>query len=1048
MGSWETGALGGAGEAGHAPAGQPKVEDPTSGEAGARGVALAPLPVVLDLERGHLVLTGSLTVPGLPSALGPGFACWEEMSLVPPARFQDRLQDGLQERLEERLEDTHEDQPVATAPPSLSSHGSPSGLPFRNCRNRLLSGLLVLDLDQLARAAADRLAAMGLRDLRLSVVALASGRHGIELGAICQHEIDKAEIVLSFALQADEVRPWQVRVIPASVRIDGPLPVSRTQLVSDVLNALAPSPDKAFDPAGEAAFASFTDSGWRAPSLKGLRFVEATSVDGRKLALRFDGHPKTTAAVNLSPRKVLIASAEAAMALGDLDGAERALTQAAVPRPEDEASDGADRAAALVSLARVHEKRGRFEAAQRAAAAAVALAPGYAPALASLGEVDERLGDNAGAYAAYAALAQVPGVRQMMTAGGLAMRQGTVAMALGLWEEAGEHFTRAVKHNPQDPEARHGLAEIALRRRDFPEAARQLEEELRLLPLDEPDRLAQVRHRLGDALVRLGDWGGARYHLELVVSQDPQRIEAWEMLADVTARLGLPEQTAVAFERLSRIYASAEKRAEALFRRGEVLRDKLEDRAGALDAYLKASDLCPSHAGTAARLVDAFWRLGDYESLAGLSSDLFAGGQIDASPPIRLRLILGMALARRDSSPVADEALANLPWDPADVTEAMIEAAENLAEGPVDGLDPLLTSLLRWRGPLAEHSLREGLKATWRHDPGRPGTLRALAWLADRSGDEPSARALYSLVAFLEPQTPPALAERLAALGAAPSPRPHALDLGGPADHADCIGRCLPLRGALARLASPLQGFAQGPMGIAPPDDQGVPRDRNVLARRLARLLGVPPVRFVVTPSPPGRPPRLGVGFEPTRPATLRIARETLAVNDGELTFLLARALDLARNGLGSLGDRPAEDIAAFLLGALAAHNQQPGPDQPLVKAAETWFSQPEQSEGLQAGGDSVAIRDELSAAPEGLATWDAFLRGAEQASNRFALLACRSPLEALRALARLEGAGQSDFESLPREKRQALLRTAPLRGLAEFMLSPAYEACLDVRAT
>jgi tetratricopeptide (TPR) repeat protein len=934
---------------------------------------------------------------------------------------------------------------------------------------------LRLDLDVLERFAGLRLASLGLTHVRLALVSASGGATAddaaLELTARSTTGPARAELVVTLGLGPATNAPSRIRLEVKGLRIDGPAPLPHRELLTALLDAFVVGEreeggEPLFDPVKESTFALFTDHGWRAPAADGLRFAGTRGLAPRSLGLRFvsaapQDEPEVSRATAETPprsadvpanrgwRRRLLETAAAAEASGDLDGAARALEEAsrapAKERGGDDEPDLAERAVALTRLGAFLERRGRFEAAAHAAASALTLVPRHAPALALLGDLSLRLGDASAAARAYDALAETPDARAVMPPEALAARRGKVAASLGRWSEAKAFWEAAARENPRDPEARQLLAEAALRQGAWPEAARHLEDVLRLLPLDDIERLTNTRHRLGETLANLGDWGGARYHLELVVSQDPQRTSAWETLADVTARLDLHEQHAAALERLSRIYVTAEQRAEALFRRGEVLREKLGDRTGALDAYLKASDLCPHHPGTAARLVEAFWRLGDYESLAGLSSDLFPHGQIqDAPPSVRLRLVLGLSLARRDSSPASDAALAALPWDLADVTEAVLEVADTLTEGPLDQLEPLFASLLRWQGPLVEHSLREALKGAWRSDPSRPGTLRALAWLADRSHDAIAARALYALVAFLEPHVPAAITHRLSELGPAAAVRAEALALGGPADHPDCLGSALPLRRALAQLAGPLQGFAQGPLGIAPRDDEGVPRERNVLARRLTQLLSTPPVRFVMSTDPKGRPPSVAVRFEPTRPATLRIPRASLMVNDAELTFLLVRALDVARNGLGSLADRPPEDIAAFLEGARRALTKDASPATPLVSATEAWLAQAEQLTALQAGvGEPTAWIAGLAAAEAALAGWEPFLRAAEHASHRFALLACRSPFDALKALARLDLAGLADLETLSGMKRREILRTSPLRALVEFMLSPGYAACL-----
>ena len=133
-----------------------------------------------------------------------------------------------------------------------------------------------------------------------------------------------------------------------------------------------------------------------------------------------------------------------------------------------------------------------------------------------------------------------------------------------------------------------------------------------MLPIDALGALLDARQRLADVHVTRQDWGAARHHLELILAQEPRRPPALERLAEAYENLGLYEEAAGVWARLSRVYLEPTRRAEALFRQGEIMLEWLGDSGRAFEAYLKSSDLAPTFAPTGLRLITAFWRRGHY----------------------------------------------------------------------------------------------------------------------------------------------------------------------------------------------------------------------------------------------------------------------------------------------------------------------------------------------------------------------------------------------------------------------------------------------------
>ena len=122
----------------------------------------------------------------------------------------------------------------------------------------------------------------------------------------------------------------------------------------------------------------------------------------------------------------------------------------------------------------------------------------------------------------------------------------------------------------------------------------------------------------------------ARQNLEMALASNPDRTGILECLVDTYQRLGLHREAAASCERLARKLDDPHEKAEALYRRGEILRVALGDLDGANDAYLRSCDLDPNFAPTLARLVTYYWERGDFANLAEVGSGLI---RAEARPP-------------------------------------------------------------------------------------------------------------------------------------------------------------------------------------------------------------------------------------------------------------------------------------------------------------------------------------------------------------------------------------------------------------------------------
>lgn len=345
---------------------------------------------------------------------------------------------------------------------------------------------------------------------------------------------------------------------------------------------------------------------------------------------------------------------------------------------------------------------------------------------------------------------------------------GRVAEATGDLDHAEEAFWRATS-TADDPVRRAGdlaaHARVLVSRGNTAGAVKDLEEALRLLPLDAVKSLAEIRQSLGELYHRLCDWSAARHYLELVLAQEPTRVVTLERLADIYPHLGLYSAAAEALERLARRYSKPRERAEALWRQGDILRERLGDDARAFNAYLKSSDVDPTFAPTALRLMAGFWAEGQFQDVAAVADDLLQAGRLPAvgvldemDDPLRLRVGIAVALAHGDAARAADMvALAQARWSAYTAAAILAETAAHLANHPSHEIEPAVSLLELWRGNATQSGagsavteLWSALRAQVMEDPAAPGLARATGWIAERAGDSTAAGIFLSVATFIE----------------------------------------------------------------------------------------------------------------------------------------------------------------------------------------------------------------------------------------------------------------------------------------------------------
>ena len=746
---------------------------------------------------------------------------------------------------------------------------------------------------------------------------------------------------------------------------------------------------------------------------------------------------KEPALPDLYRARLQMALAEAAELAGNLEAAEELIDKAVkLDRSPKSRLDQ------LVAHARLLVARGENSKAEADVAEALGINPESPGALALVADLAYRAQDWEKARETYARLAELPGNTDVVSATTLACRRAELAEMFGEHAEAEAAYRQVVAVEPHNDGAREALAGFAMLRGDLAEAAMHLHEVVRLLPKESVLRLTQVRQRLGQVYLGLGDLQAARQNLELTLASEPDRSSTLELLATTYSRLGLHRDAATMYERLSRVLADQPKKAEALFRKGEILRTALADPEGASEAYLRASDLDPSFAPTLARLVSYYWGRADLAKLADVGGDLVQASSVPKVDQNDLGLLVTIAalLAHHD------EALAKLALEStmlgapvaADVAANRLgELLARVERGSLESLDTVLAFVLPAMPDGFEGELREALLRGVVNDPGDAGQAMVLARLFERKREIVLARSIYSLVHFVDPGL--GADKRLTLLGDASAPKAVAY-APGTAVHPLCRG---PLRRVLHHLAPALA--SAGPSVY---DEPAAPLSPQTLAlcESLRVPMGAPSIPLVAQGH------GADVTFSASQPLCILIGRRAEGLPVPDLRFLVGRALEQARAGTLAVLRMSADNLRGMLRAVLRVAGASGTPFELAEEVADQptalWLSRLRKPE-IMALIPLAKLKGELladaAAALVNPPELDDYIRGCRYTADRVGLLLCGRPLTALRALAGLLKDGGSGEEAPTiAQKRDQMRGSLALRELVAFMISDEYASLAE----
>ena len=719
------------------------------------------------------------------------------------------------------------------------------------------------------------------------------------------------------------------------------------------------------------------------------------------------------------------------------------------------------RAGQLTLQARLAAGRGQLDEARTLLNAALALAPDHASALAAQAEHAFRAQEWDQARQAYAHLAELPDAAAVMAPDKLALRRAELAEMFGDHAEAERAYQELARLDPHHAGAREALAGFALARNDHAGAVAKLEEVLRLLPRDAVASLSDTRQRLGESYLALGNLVAARESLEMALASDSERTGVLESLVETYQRLGLHREAAASCEQLARKLEDPQKKAEVLYRRGEILRVALGDLEGANDAYLRSSDMDPSFAPTLARLVTYYWERGDLSNLAEVGSGLIrtTARPLPGESDLPLLIAVAAILAGKGED-LVESALAEVHFEADPVVRRLGELVRMSCKpvapsvpaaaasesgmrklpperGVFEKLDAVLaatstTTPLQFEADLCAAALRGVLG-----DPADVGLALLAAHLQQRCGRLALARAARDLALFLEPDlvlkgSIESLGEESLALPAAWSPTV--------AEHPLCHG---PLRRVLRALAPALAEMPHA--GGAPVEGTPLQPKAEAVFRGLRDQLGAPVSRAVV------RGTGADVTFAATQPLTVVMGQRTEELDVAELRFFVGRALEQARAGTLAVARLSVDSLRGLLRGVIrvvslgSSDGEVNEPDSESDRAANwaSLLSQPPIARLMPAGkvrADLLVDAGEALTRPPDL---EGYVRGCRHTADRVGLLCCGRPLVALQALTgQFKREGASPAEEGTRQER--VRSSTALREMVAFMLSDEYASLVE----
>lgn len=314
-----------------------------------------------------------------------------------------------------------------------------------------------------------------------------------------------------------------------------------------------------------------------------------------------------------------------------------------------EIKDTKERAQLLLELGRAYQQdRGDQTAALGAYEQALQADPELVKATNALAELAYQQRDWGRAHLLYQ---QVPTGSSELEPAELAMRQAEISEALGQEEAAYHAYKSALEFAPEDTQVLAGVCRSATRVEQYAEAFLAQQTLIRLIPVDQVDRLCSARIVLAELCEQMGDIDEAIRSYESLLRDEPDSVVALSRVPRLYMDNDRAEDAIRALHAQLRVTLAPRERAGVLFDLGETYRLLNEDVELAADSYFKAIDLDPGHVPTLRRLLHYYCEAGDFESANEMARELEKQGSLletDTGLPLLHRAALAAALGGND----------------------------------------------------------------------------------------------------------------------------------------------------------------------------------------------------------------------------------------------------------------------------------------------------------------------------------------------------------------------------------------------------------------
>jgi tetratricopeptide (TPR) repeat protein len=223
-------------------------------------------------------------------------------------------------------------------------------------------------------------------------------------------------------------------------------------------------------------------------------------------------------------------------------------------------------------------------------------------------------------------------------------RMATCARALGKLDKALDHTEAAARLQPDIAGVARTLADLHFDRQAWAEARQAYEDALHLEDLSAADRI-QIQLRLGHCAQALGDSDAAVSHFQAAVDLEPEDRENLQWL--ISLRMARQEwHEAAALKRQAvTLCESDEDKAQAWEEIGDLLREQLDDRTGAMNAYNEALAVQPARRQALYKTLDHYTADKQWPQAVEVLSKVAA---LETDPAVRAKCRYSLAVIHRD----------------------------------------------------------------------------------------------------------------------------------------------------------------------------------------------------------------------------------------------------------------------------------------------------------------------------------------------------------------------------------------------------------------